>query len=514
MIKLLHGDALERLKSLPSNSAHALVTDPPSATGFMNLEWDKSSSREQWVEWLSSILREARRVLTPGAHALVWALPRTSHWTALAIEEAGFEIRDSIHHIFGTGFPKSLDISKAIDKELGAKRRVVGSKLGRPGMSRDGSNQSYSGSINTYGSGEILSSDITSPSSHMALKYEGFHTALKPAHEVWWLARVPLKERTVALNVMEWSTGGMNIDKSRVPTQESAGRFPPNVLFSHSQECSPCADDCAVKELGEQSGVSESMGGDIEGLGFVKGGSFGGVYGGGGVRTVTTSTPKDKGDASRFFPVFKCAEECAVKELGEQSGVSESMGGEIDSGDFGKAGTYYKARGAVTYAFGDKGDASRFFPVFKYSAKPSRAEREAGCEGLNGKSGFEAVGRGEGSRGLESPRSGAGRTTGEVKNYHPTVKSIELMRWLVSLVAPPQGVILDPFAGSGTTLLACVYEGLSCIGIEQDEEYCTIIRARVAHHQALNGLTQDELQEQEEEEGSIKAQGPIQVRLL
>lgn len=126
---MVHADCLEHLKTLESNNLDSLITDPPAGISFMNKEWDHhKGGRGEWIKWMTAVMQECHRVLKPGAHGLVWALPRTSHWTATALEDAGFEIRDIITHLFGTGFPKSLDISKAIDKAAGAEREVTGIK--------------------------------------------------------------------------------------------------------------------------------------------------------------------------------------------------------------------------------------------------------------------------------------------------------------------------------------------------------------------------------------------------
>jgi hypothetical protein len=215
---LYHGDCLEVLKSLPDCSVDSVVTDPPAGINFMGREWDQAKfGRDRWIDWLEERMRECFRVLKPGGHALVWALPRTSHWTATACEDAGFEIRDRVAHIFGTGFPKNMDVSKAIDKAAGAKREVIGKGKGRTGEAAQPNGGSLHSDDSYQWPGDF---DITAPATPEAAQWEGWGTALKPACEDWWLCRKPL-EGTVAANVLKYGTGGLNIDACRVPTSDT-----------------------------------------------------------------------------------------------------------------------------------------------------------------------------------------------------------------------------------------------------------------------------------------------------
>jgi tRNA G10 N-methylase Trm11 len=261
-MSLILGDCLEQLKLLGENSVHGMVTDPPAGISFMNKEWDTG---ENFIPWLTEVMKECLRVLKPGAHALVWAIPRTSHWTATAVENAGFEIRDVVTHLFGSGFPKSLDISKAIDKQAGAEREIIGENPNsRPNCA---GNQ-----MNTM-SGPITQSFITAPATDDAKKWQGFGTALKPAAEFWVLARKPLSEKTVASNVLKHGTGGLNIDASRIGTdiisthgggdklsgmkgngnsgvgeyKTHQGRFPANLVLS--KEVTPILDAQAGQDV-------------------------------------------------------------------------------------------------------------------------------------------------------------------------------------------------------------------------------------------------------------------------
>lgn len=175
---IYNGDCLAALKGMPDNSVDSIVTDPPAGIAFMGKEWDKDKGgRDGWIAWMQSIASEALRVLKPGGHALVWSIPRTSHWTATSWENAGFEVRDKICHIFGNGFPKGRDIGKAIDEEAGA-----------------------------------------APATEAAKQWTGWSTTLKPASEDWWLLRKPLSEKTLAKNLLKWGTGALNIDGCRIGT--------------------------------------------------------------------------------------------------------------------------------------------------------------------------------------------------------------------------------------------------------------------------------------------------------
>jgi len=223
--EILLGDCLEVMPTLEAESVDAIVTDPPAGISFMQKAWDgDKGGREQWVAWMAQVMGECLRVLKPGGHALVWALPRTSHWTATAIEDAGFEVRDIIMHVFGSGFPKSLDVSKAIDREAGAKREVVASEVraNRP----EGTSYQYNVQDRTSSDNGMFKSggaDVriqTAPATDAAKQWDGWGTALKPAIEDWWLMRKPLCCGTVAANVQRYGTGALNIDGCRIPTRD------------------------------------------------------------------------------------------------------------------------------------------------------------------------------------------------------------------------------------------------------------------------------------------------------
>lgn len=308
-VTLYGGDALNVLESFPDDSVDAVVTDPPYGLAFMGKAWD-TLSPSQFQAWCELWSAECLRALKPGGHLLAFGGTRTSHRLACAVEDAGFEIRDSITWLYATGFPKTRN-------------------------------------------------------------------AIKPASEPIVVGRAPLAG-TVAANVQEHGTGGLNIDACRVES-----RWPANVVLSHYPDCEEtCTSGCPVLELDDQSGVLTS--GALD-------------------RSRITAT---NGEGWRF------------------NGTRE--------------GTYGP----------NSGGASRFFPTFRYQAKAPSRQRPKLDDGTS----------------------------------HPTVKPLDLMRWLVRLVTPPNGTVLDPFAGSGTTLEAATLEGFRSIGIERDPQYLQLCEQRLSKH--------------------------------
>jgi hypothetical protein len=520
--KIVTGDCLDVLKRGRRNKIDAVVCDPPAGIEFMGKDWDSDrGGMEAWVEWLAERLRECRRVMKPGAHMLVWALPRTSHWTGLAIERAGFEIRDRVSHLFGTGFPKGGMISKSIDKKLGAEPTVVGENPNH----RPESGVEYEG---IYQGGNTGSKHLTAPTSPEAKQWEGWGSALKPACEDWWLARKPFKGPLVK-NVLDNGVGCLNIDACRIGYQSDSdkanakpqgratsrkapgdgglgagvrdtprdefqpsvqkGRWPAHVVLSHHPECKlagmkvekghkgypngpggksvhwypgskrsdecrteawegipdrevpafDCHEDCPVRQLDEQSGITKSGAMKRE-VGAYEGESVTGFLRG---DSGPHNQHGDEGGASRFFTT--CHPDCPVRQLDEQSGELYSASAAYYTRSGHNAWPGETEENAPT-GLDAKGGASRFY----YCAKPGKKERSAGLP--------------EG-----------------VVNKHPTVKSVELMRWLVRLVTPPNGIVLDPFMGSGSTGVACAEEGFRFVGIELEEDSTEIARARIAH---------------------------------
>lgn len=432
-VDLRQGDCLEILKTLPDGSVDSIVTDPPAGINFMGKDWDGDmGGRDEWIAWMQSVAVECIRVLKPGGHALVWALPRTSHWTATAWENAGFEVRDRVSHIFGSGFPKSHDISKMIDKTAGAERKVIGKPAGRGGKPRpDFSNGRLHAGAGVDSRG--YNGKITEPATLDAKQWDGWGTALKPAVEDWWLFRKPISESTIAANVIKYGIGALNIEACRVPTN---------------------GEEVPINRLEEWSGFGQLESPEYEQEINTDG------------RWPANLIHDGSDEVVALFP-----------EAGGQQAPTRGDGAAMNN-------QIYQPRNHPTESSpprDDSGSAARFF----YAAKPSQAEREAGLEGLKAtdpasvtdfrptlKSNPENW-----ANGTESPYQ---RTTPK-KNNHPTVKPQALMQYLITLITPPGGTVLDPFVGSGSTGVAAVALERPFIGIEQDAGYCEIARRRIAH---------------------------------
>lgn len=539
---IINGDSFEELKKLEDNSVDSIITDPPYDIGFMGKKWDKKSLITNVDFW-----KECLRVLKPGGHLLSFGHSRTSHRMVTAVEEAGFEIRDTIMWMYGSGFPKSHNVAIAIDKKLG--------KMGHRGV-----RSSFNGQKTIHGENipAAKGAEQHQAISEEAKEWQGWGTALKPSYEPVTLARKPLDEKNVADNVMKWGTGAINIDESRVetnnedfsnvkgrpitkltnnrsdeqslsgPQQQEAlrklqelGRFPANVIL----------DKEAGELLDEQSGPTKAS--------FVRNKTDGArpFNNDGEVTNYTTEkidVEEDGKGASRYFkqidnsPITlarKPLEEDTIADNvmkwgtgainidesrigtdvittngkgnkfvdnlphGQRTGenvlgvnqehigrfpanviLDEEAGEELDK-QAPKTGNGHRAKTKVTgygnFGGGTQeyngpgerldglGGASRFF----YCAKVSTKERKINCENIE-------------SKGGETPKA-------QGRNTHPTVKPVKLMEYLVKLVTKRGGVVLDPFAGSGSTGVACKNLGMKYIMIEREAEYCEIIKARL-----------------------------------
>jgi len=466
-------DCIKGMKQLEENSIDAIVTDPPYGLEFMGKDWDRLSGGfsdgefkgfrlpktsggnrnvkcpecGKWiydhhprecrcggVERLKSLKQkefhylwaiEALRVLKPGGHLLSFGGTRTYHRMAVAIEDAGFEIRDMIEWVYGSGFPKSHNIGKSVDKLQGNEREVVG-KTSVCGTFKQEYQikQGYRPENNLGGyAGERDGANITKGIS----EWEGWGTALKPAHEPICMARKPLSEKTVAENVLKYGTGGINIDGSRVEGEikqqvggwhhehtinddgwnggeqgqkQPQGRFPANLIHDNSEEVRDCF-------------------------------------------------PETKGDNANRKPRISGK---AVNTFGMGEGHITPEHTRIDSGN-----------------------ASRFFKSIIYQAKASKSERNFGCEGLEEK---EVYRQGHGNKENDDVTK---RFRTNMQNNHPTVKPIALMEYLIKMVTRQGGIVLDPFMGSGTTSVACRLSNRRFIGFEINKEYVDIANKRLAN---------------------------------
>ena len=387
MTHTLHlGDCRTVLATLDDASIDAIVCDPPYELGFMGKAWDNSGIAYDVTVW-----QQCLRVLKPGGHLIAFGGSRTYHRLAVAIEDAGFEIRDQIQWIYGSGFPKSLDVSKAMDKQAGAVRDVVGTEK------RTGKD------VGTYGA-YAGNNTITAPATDLAKQWQGWGTALKPAHEPAVLARKPLCG-TVADNVTTWGVGALNIDGTRVATDDKK--------------------NTTIERYANKNAPSSSHPNWVH---INRGGRF--------------------------------------DEAAKQSAVIGRW----------PANVIFDEEAALLL-----GEPSRFF----YTAKASKAEREAGLyyeewqdarvTGMQSDAGMPyRIENGIPTNPKAPPSQRA--------NHHPTVKPLSLMRYLVRLVTPKGGKVLDPFMGSGSTGCAAVLEGFDFVGIDITPEYVAIAQKRIAHY--------------------------------
>jgi DNA modification methylase len=487
--KLLVGDCLETLKTLPDNSIDSIVTDPPYGIEFMGKEWDSfkakkddeqpgtaSGQTKTWCssessgigiqaprfgtqtrsdqlafqEWYEQVARECLRVLKPGGHFLSFGATRMYHRMAVAIEDAGFEIRDSIHWTYGSGFPKSHNVSIAIDKAAGVMKHR-GKRMSNVGQRLQGED------IPT-----AVAMPAHEPITDAAKKFTGWGTALKPSHEPIVVARKPL-DGTVADNVQQHGTGAINIDATRIGTEAvitaprgkragtnlaggsfggnsggynysdsfdpitNTGRFPANTLLTHNHDC-------------QQTGTRSD---DITLNGDGNDKLFHGDFNGG-----HDQTPK-----SATVATWSCTPNCPIELLDQQQAEVSRF--------------FHNSQWSV---------ADDLTP-FIYQAKPGKKERNAGLEALPEKT--NKFGNQRNGEDLGNGSVNDKFTTEPSKNFHPTVKPVELMRYLIKMVTPPNGVVLDPFLGSGTTAVAATLEGYAWKGCELTADYLPIIKGRV-----------------------------------
>jgi len=587
--QILCGNNIELLRQYPDNYFDSIVTDPPyglgkepnavelmkdwvehgyhevGGKGFMGKEWD--AFVPQPLFW-----KEAFRVLKHGGHVLSFFGTRTYDWGVMAMRFAGFEVRDTITWHYGSGFPKSHNISKAIDKMpiansrlyefaelLKEKRSELGLSISDAdalicngstmynfleGRNIDGvikvyppNKDSYEKIKNNFGiigwddiienNLKVIGSefgnygfqkdgerweeetDIKVHTTDAAKQWEGWGSAIKPASEPIVLARKPLeKGLSIAENVLKYGTGGINIDGCRIGKKEgdrteygvngivrsndnnvfgkqygkiefdgTQGRFPANVIFSHHSDC----ERVGFKNIG--TGEAKNH----------KDGEVSNAADGYKRPNKSNFTHKDSSVIAAYVMEevedWNCVDGCPIKELDEQSGVSKSSASIRNNKNRNDKNIYGNGKGIPQMQLlsnhSDKGGASRFF----YTAKASKSERNKGLEGFEEKPlAFSNQAKAELKRGnTEFDGNGIkgdgivghGNSIKMIQNIHPTVKPVALMRYLVRLITPPNGIVLDPFNGSGTTGIAAKLEGFNYVGLELDKEYCKIAEARI-----------------------------------
>lgn len=556
---IIQGDCLIELKKLPSNTVDSIVTDPPYGLGFMGKSWDKTGIANNVLMW-----NECLRVLKPGGHLLAFSGTRTYHRMASAIEDAGFEVRDMIEWVYGSGFPKSLNIGKAVDKLRGNEREDLTDNPNHRRLQKTGT---------MVGEPHTGDGKVTKGTS----EWEGWGTALKPSHESIVVARKPLSEKTVAENVLKWGTGGINIDVSRVSAYID-GDNSENIVLSHKLsellhklhtllfscvadkkdcptpandvECvemwkklADCLGDCSpysrlYDELsrlflkGDQVSVQQLHDalGDIDRLRKEQSSSLSSPHSdrlsnlddfyhlilsylndttlyikkqvnlgrNNKARTSGTSYVVQKEDkyidnsgglgrfpANLIHDNSEEVRECFPEtKTGGGDKTNKGIRGESIGNvygnynpnpnpkehevDLGNASRFFKS---ITSEFNPSytngtGDFKQYFKSIIYQAKASKSERNKGCEEIDAQ--------------IRVRQGLAGEKKDTVSsNFHPTVKPVALMEYLIKMVTPKGGTVLDPFMGSGSTGVAAKKNGYDFIGIELDKEYCKIAEKRI-----------------------------------
>lgn len=421
--KLYQGNMLDMLEVIEPETIDSIVTDPPYELNFMGKGWDNagvSFNKETWQKCFTA--------LKPGGYLLAFGGSRTYHRIACAIEDAGFEIRDTIMWLYGSGFPKSMNIGKMYDKKMGNNREKIGeTRIGKTSL---GDNSGWDTSQNMKdlkASGKV---DITKGCS----KWEGWGTQLKPSYEPIIVARKPVKG-TIIDNIIEHGVGGINIDECRVGNEK------------RTYKCAGGSDITVAK-----GAIGSGSGKDLE---FTVNGRF-------PANTILTYDETDFEEVCGGFLNTKSGKITGKEKFTKTNNI------------FSKFNPLNTERG-----FGDSGSASRYF----YCAKASKKDRDEGLDEFE-----EKIGGGMLGTQNQSLLTGSGNIRNNLrKNTHPTVKPTELMQYLVRLVTPNGGTILDPFNGSGSTGKAVMYENkernknYKYIGIELTEEYLPIAQARIEY---------------------------------
>ena len=521
-MRLLLGDCIDKLKELDDNSIDSIVTDPPYGLSFMGKDWDKKKATQEtksqvvkglgagmkmttladnieFEKWVTEWASECMRVLKPGGYMLAFGGSRMYHRLASGVENAGFEIRDQMMWVYGSGFPKSMNIGKGIDKKNGQSKielkfvewyrtvgisaketnKIIGTKdtgshylrldqpylptkvfweklkphitveipnwvdklierveaerevIEKKRVQRNSSSWDDCSGMLSVGEQNF---DITAPATDEAKQWEGWGTALKPAHEPIVMARKPLSEKTVVDNVLEWGTGGINIDESRIGVDE---------------------DDPNHRSIDNKN---------VHTTNFANNGN---------PRPDKIPNQESQINSQGRFPANIIFDEEAGKILDEQSGTSKSSS-HISIVEEHTSPIYGKYDKSIRQsAYDDMGGASRFF----YCPKTSKTDRNEGLDGFEEKRKSHIT-----SQNFENALTGGGNTRNPYsKNNHPTVKPTDLMLYLIRLVTPKGGTTLDPFMGSGSSGKAAVRGGFEFVGIEREEEYMEIATARIQY---------------------------------
>lgn len=409
-----HGDCREVMQAMEPESIDSIVSDPPYGLSFMGKGWDHGVPGVEFWE-------AALRVAKPGAHLLAFGGTRTFHRLTVAIEDAGWDIRDCLMWVYGSGFPKSHNVSKAIDREAGAEREVVG--VNAAAVRKPKRETTWTGDV--WGDNGAI---ITAPATDAARQWQGWGTALKPAWEPIILARKPLSG-TVAANVLEWGTGAINVDGCRI---EGAG---PSGLVPYTRSTTPNVYGLGRFEQGKIVTYADHPSG----------------------RWPANLIHDGSNEVVGLFPVTASGNLNAGHKRGSGHSSYDGGGGIVER-NYG----------------GDSGSAARFF----YCAKASKRDRDEGCEGLDLVTHQSGMG---GAMPTDDDGNARDRFKAQSRNHHPTVKPTDLMRYLCRLITPPNGLVFDPFTGSGSTGKAAMLEGFRFVGAELSPEYIEIARARIGH---------------------------------
>lgn len=421
-VKILNGDCFDVLKTFEAESVDSVVTDPPFGIFFMQARWDCEVPKvEVW--------KEVFRVMKPGAHLLSFFGTRTYHRGVVAIEDAGFEIRDMISWLNGQGYPKSYDISKGMDRQNGTYIE---------GEVSPNSRESGPSPSGCYGE-SVQRKHLANPQSDEAKKWAGWGTGLKPSMSPIVVARKPLIG-TVVENVLKYGCGALNIDGCRIPpVDEQDIENQRNGMIRYQKS----------RELGGSGGVS--LCGSVDGSLYKNDRTL--VFKPEKGRWPSNLAIDNSEEVKSLFPIVSSGllKAGTLRNKNAKVGYNGGWGERVATKDFGN----------------DRGSAARFF----YCAKADHGDRE---EGLIGKIPCDTCGNLNSREHLVDGRKGRC-----IRNPHNTVKPVDLMRWLVRLVTPPNGIVLDPFMGSGTTGKAAVLESFNFIGIERESKWCEVARTRI-----------------------------------